>query len=456
MKNTVSASASHGANSDLFQKKCEVSKPYKNKSLEGDSSVLTGVKFSIDRRDNNQWAKAEASGNAVIPYAKSSFEGSSKRKEIERLEPFLAARNDPRPRIKGKLPGASPDRLNAVKASSSQAANPLSTHARIEQALRKDGAHEVLVKIGLEQLGAKETLKKAELPADFYAALGGKSPENMAAVGTSMLLLHESCLIVDDIQDNDTMRRGQPTTWVRHGLSQALNTAMFMFARAMGEMAAAVPGDPAMGQALVASYTDGIAKMIEGQAMDEVLSKNPDATIDDYFTAARLKNGTSIALSAELPAMLLGHSREEARKIAEVFKDLGILHQIVNDLDDVLGCKGRAPGQDLYEGKKSVIALAYQQQVPADAKRFVQFLARPRDTKSAEEVGHELERIQASGTIDRVMGLAREKAAEILQVGDQLAGLPDVQNILQKLIGKFMNKVEQFHGELEKVKASAT
>ena len=36
-------------------------------------------------------------------------------------------------------------------------------------------------------------------------------------------LLHNATLIHDDIQDGDQVRRGQPTTWVRHGQAQAIN-----------------------------------------------------------------------------------------------------------------------------------------------------------------------------------------------------------------------------------------
>ncbi|NRO99525.1 hypothetical protein GWC77_27015 [Paraburkholderia sp. NMBU_R16] len=77
---------------------------------------------------------------------------------------------------------------------------------RLESSLRKGVYHEGRVQIGLEQMQAYESMKQASLPVAFYSALGGKKPAEIVPIGTSIALLHEAFLIVDDIQDNDTRR----------------------------------------------------------------------------------------------------------------------------------------------------------------------------------------------------------------------------------------------------------
>ncbi|KAH8748103.1 isoprenoid synthase domain-containing protein, partial [Diaporthe sp. PMI_573] len=46
-------------------------------------------------------------------------------------------------------------------------------------------------------------------------------------------ILHNSSLILDDIEDNSPLRRGLPATHVVFGPGQAINTATFMFVQAV-------------------------------------------------------------------------------------------------------------------------------------------------------------------------------------------------------------------------------
>ena len=46
-------------------------------------------------------------------------------------------------------------------------------------------------------------------------------------------LLHNATLIHDDIQDNDPIRRGQPSLWKKYGVAQAINAGDFLIFRAL-------------------------------------------------------------------------------------------------------------------------------------------------------------------------------------------------------------------------------
>ena len=51
--------------------------------------------------------------------------------------------------------------------------------------------------------------------------------DGITAWAAAVELMHNATLIHDDIQDNDRMRRGQPTTWAKYGVGQAINVGDF-------------------------------------------------------------------------------------------------------------------------------------------------------------------------------------------------------------------------------------
>lgn len=50
-------------------------------------------------------------------------------------------------------------------------------------------------------------------------------------------LLHESSLMLDDIQDSSSLRRGMPATHTIFGLGQTINSASYKIIQAMNEVA---------------------------------------------------------------------------------------------------------------------------------------------------------------------------------------------------------------------------
>ncbi|NRO99699.1 hypothetical protein GWC77_28070 [Paraburkholderia sp. NMBU_R16] len=130
--------------------------------------------------------------------------------------------------------------------------------------------------------------------------------------------------------------------------------------------------------------------------------------------------------------MFLGHSEQAAKQIGQPFERLGILHQIVNDMQDMTSKGGREAGQDLYEGKQSIVALVYQREAPEDAHRFAQFLRLPRDEKTSDQVNAELKRIVISGTPQKILEEGKTKAATILQESTSLDAHPALKEILQR------------------------
>ncbi|KAF3931652.1 Dimethylallyltranstransferase [Dactylellina cionopaga] len=74
-------------------------------------------------------------------------------------------------------------------------------------------------------------------------------------------MLHNSSLIVDDIEDNSPLRRGHPAAHMIFGTPQAINAANYLFVRCLDEVQKLSPS-------AVAIYVDELRNLHVGQAMD--------------------------------------------------------------------------------------------------------------------------------------------------------------------------------------------
>lgn len=61
--------------------------------------------------------------------------------------------------------------------------------------------------------------------------------ERLESIMSVINTLHNASLILDDLEDNSPLRRGYPATHILFGQSQSINTANFMFVRAVQEVA---------------------------------------------------------------------------------------------------------------------------------------------------------------------------------------------------------------------------
>ena len=71
---------------------------------------------------------------------------------------------------------------------------------------------------------------RALIPSWLHTNRGGALAEVLPmAIGVE--LLHNATLVHDDLQDGDTHRRGEPTTWMHYGEAQAINAGDALYSR---------------------------------------------------------------------------------------------------------------------------------------------------------------------------------------------------------------------------------
>ena len=219
---------------------------------------------------------------------------------------------------------------------------------RVEQPLRT---------MVLEHLGTGGKCIRARIALRAAMAMG-LEPARAINIAAACELLHNATLVHDDLQDGDTIRRGQPTVWVKHGEAQAINVGdvLLMLSTLALENS---PVDPQTRWYLAAAMTRRATETASGQSLELVLLERGWMGRDTYLRAARGKSGPFFALPIEAAALCAGHSPESARILGDASLTLGALYQVCDDILDVFGDKGRGQmGNDLREGKVSALTVA--------------------------------------------------------------------------------------------------
>jgi geranylgeranyl pyrophosphate synthase len=192
-------------------------------------------------------------------------------------------------------------------------------------------------------------------------------------------LVHTYSLVHDDLpaMDNDTLRRGRPTTHVIYGDGLAvlsgdglLTEAFALLTRVPSPVlpagSAALPVERRVRGVETLAAAAGPAGMVGGQAIDLMaagrVSGEPAAALDSNGLEemhAR-KTGALIRAAATLGAIAIGADEAAIQAVDEYARDLGLAFQIIDDVLDVEGSAaalGKTAGKDAAAGKPTYPAL---------------------------------------------------------------------------------------------------
>jgi geranylgeranyl diphosphate synthase type II len=177
------------------------------------------------------------------------------------------------------------------------------------------------------------------LMQETYRLFGGQGKEIepfMAAIE----MIHTSSLIHDDLpcMDNDELRRGLPTTWVKYGYDMAVlaGDALLIYAIETAAKAADLTSDGTrVAKAIgLLSAKAGIYGMIGGQVVDVELTGQPipREKLDFIY---RLKTGALLEASMMIGAMLAGADEASLKIVERMASAIGLAFQIQDDILDL-------------------------------------------------------------------------------------------------------------------------
>ena len=181
-------------------------------------------------------------------------------------------------------------------------------------------------------------------------------------------MIHTYSLVHDDLpaMDNDTLRRGRPTSHVVHGEGMAILAGDALLTDAFG-LIAREPRDPALAQRKldtirILADAAGGAGMVGGQALDLKAAEPGAAPLDEdgLREMHARKTGALLRASALAGATMAGASEDVLGAVAEYGTHIGLAFQIVDDILDVEEASavlGKTSGKDAAAGKPTYPAL---------------------------------------------------------------------------------------------------
>lgn len=203
------------------------------------------------------------------------------------------------------------------------------------------------------------------LPMAIVSACGGSSAAALD-LAAAIELAHNGTLVHDDVQDNDRLRRGQPTLWTIFGIPQAINAGDALMVAPIGLLLRSTAIDPAVVNEIAALLAEALVETVRGQVADIGLREEPEVTLDLLTGIHLAKTAPLFGVCLQGSALVLGLPAAAQAQAQLAASSLGLAFQVRDDLLDVAGNKGRGhAGADLREGKVTVPALFASQVAPA-------------------------------------------------------------------------------------------
>lgn len=153
-------------------------------------------------------------------------------------------------------------------------------------------------------------------------AVGGE-PEDAVDFGVGIELVHNASLVIDDIIDRSSMRRGVGSAWATFGYGPAIIDSDAQ----LGEAFALFSADPRAMQ----TVTEAMVELGEGEATELVAKPSTEG---EYMELAQRKTGALFRAAAELGAIAADADAVTVEAVGEYAERVGIAFQIRDDVLD--------------------------------------------------------------------------------------------------------------------------
>lgn len=249
-------------------------------------------------------------------------------------------------------------------------------------------------------------------------ALGGRM-EDAVRVAAALEMFHNGFLVHDDIADESTHRRGEPTLHEAFGTGLAVNAgdAMNLFAVDL-----TLSNLETLGLARTLGLIHEILHMcretVEGQAIELgwIRRNTVPSRYADYSTMSTKKTGWYTCITpCRLGAVAAGETDPAVLdRFNEAFRLIGIAFQIQDDILNLVGetdLYGKEALGDLLEGKRTVMMIHLFRTAPAKVRaRMKKMNALPRAAKTQADAEEMLAAMHKAGSIEYAVGHASRLA----------------------------------------------
>ncbi len=188
----------------------------------------------------------------------------------------------------------------------------------------------------LERSGKRIRKSVVEL---VFAMAGGTGPLP-SCLAEAIEWLHAGSLVIDDIQDDSPIRRGQPSLHMQIGVPLGLNAGNWMYFQALERLF-----DDSLNRTiqnrLVHHLVRTASRCHRGQSLDLGTRVDLIAAVDYHHIhtivaeISRLKTGSLVSMAASFGAVAAGAARPLREALSRFGMHIGIALQMRNDLEEL-------------------------------------------------------------------------------------------------------------------------
>ncbi|HSW65967.1 MAG TPA: polyprenyl synthetase family protein [Bacillota bacterium] len=274
-----------------------------------------------------------------------------------------------------------------------------------------------------------------------YEMCGGTNQEMIVQVARAIEMLHAYILIIDDIQDRSSLRRGKPTAHkmltayhrkhrlqgdeAHAGISLALDAAL-AGAHAAEMILANVNADAELRLKVLSIVNRTMAITAHGQTLDIMneLVKTPEAA--DIERVLEWKTALyTIINPLHVGMVLAGADCRATDAITPYGQHVGKAFQITDDILGIYGNEqslGKTPGDDIREGKGTVLTMYALRHASQPDAAFLRSCLGKQDLTHAEFTKCRAI-IETSGALAHAKKMALDHARAALTTLDEATGL---------------------------------
>ena len=291
----------------------------------------------------------------------------------------------------------------------------------------KDGQDEILLEPFTYLLRKKGKDIRQKLLQAFNVWLHVPE-EKVKIIGEIIQMLHNASLLIDDIQDNSVLRRGNPCAHKIYGIASTINSANYIYFIGLEKILEL--GKPEA----VTIFKDSMLELHRGQGM-EIYWRDTFMcpTEEEYREMTVRKTGGLFNLAVQLMELFSDDKKSPKYDYVELTSLLGLYFQIRDDyanlcLEEYFANKSF--GEDLTEGKFNFPIVHAIQKYPKDNR--LKNILRQR-TQEIDVKRYAIKLLEDAGSFEYTRSQMRLLDTKILEEIEKLNGNDLLKTVMNEL-----------------------
>lgn len=261
-------------------------------------------------------------------------------------------------------------------------------------------------------------------------------------VAAAIEMIHNFSLIHDDIEDNDSERRGRPTLWTIWGKPRAINVGDFLYSLAFKSLyqldSTVFPPERIF--SVLRLINEACLALTEGQDLDLRFENVQDVSTEMYVDMVYKKTGALVEAAILSGATLGTGDVDLLQNYGEFARNIGIAFQVRDDMLGIWGDvakTGKSTANDLRRKKKTLPVIYMLNQATASRKKRLKKCYASLQPLTDPEIEFVRESLEETKAYDYTQRVANDYKARAFSALDRIDLTNQAQSELES-IAKFL------------------